>query len=87
MTVDEAIKQVAQDLNLNEFVVRRAYYSVFEFIKDTATKLPLKEEFLSKEELQKLKKVFHIPALGKIDLPYTKYETIWKRYLNKRDKK
>jgi predicted nucleotidyltransferase len=59
---------------------------MFEFIKDTVTELPLKEEFLSKEDLDKLKKVFYMPALGKISVPYRRYKGIWEAYLNKKAK-
>lgn len=83
MTVDEAIKQVAINMNLDECVVRRAYYSMFEFIKDTVIELPLKEEFLSREDLGELKKVFYMPILGKIDVPYSRYKKVWNVYLNK----
>ena len=81
MTVEEAIKKVSKELNIEECVVRRAYYSVFEFIMDTVTEMPLKEDFLSKEELSKLKKVFYLPSLGKIDIPYLRYKGIWENYL------
>ena len=84
MTIDEAIKQVSQELELPEDVVRRAYYSMFEFIKETAMELPLKEEFLSREDLRELKKVFHLPLIGKITVPYSQYKRIWEAYLNKR---
>jgi hypothetical protein len=84
MTVDEAIKQVSAELEIDEYVVRRAYYSMFEFIKDTISELPLKEDFLSKEELSKLKKVFYLPSLGKINVPYSRYKKVWEAYLKKK---
>lgn len=87
MVLEEAIKQVAEELNIDEYVVRRVYYSVFEFIKDTVAEMPLKEEFLSKEDFEKLKRVFYIPGLGKIVIPYRTYEAVWKAYLNKKGKK
>ena len=87
MTVEEAIKQVSAELGIDEYVVRRAYYSMFEFIKETATELPLKEEFLSKEEFSELKKVFYLPSLGKIDVPYQRYKGIWKGYLDRKAKR
>jgi hypothetical protein len=85
MTVDEAIKQVSEELNIDEYVVRRAYYSQFEFIIETVTQLPLKEKFLSKEELSELKKVFYMPSLGKINVPYSRYKKVWEAYLKKKE--
>lgn len=87
MVLEEAIKQVAEELNIDEYVVRRVYYSVFEFIKDTVAEIPLKEEFLSKEDFEKLKRVFYIPGLGKIVIPYRTYKAVWKAYLNKKGKR
>lgn len=87
MTVDEAIKQVSVELGIDEYVVRRAYYSMFEFIKDTVSELPLKEDFLSKEELSKLKKVFYLPSLGKVTVPYSRYRKVWEAYLKKKERK
>jgi hypothetical protein len=83
MTVEEAIKQVSEELGIDEYVVRRAYYSMFEFIQETVMELPLKEEFLSEEEFSELKKVFYMPILGKIDVPYSRYKKVWNAYLNK----
>lgn len=87
MTIDEAVKQVAEDLGLEECVVRRAYYSMFEFIKDTVTEMPLKEEFLSKEDFEKLKKVFYLPGFGKVFISYGRYKKVWENYLKKKAKK
>ena len=86
MTVEEAIKQVSEELGIDEYVVRRAYYSMFEFIKETVMELPLKEEFLSEEEFSELKKVFYLPSLGKISVPYHRYKGIWKGYLERKAK-
>lgn len=87
MTVEEAIKQVSEELGIDEYVVRRAYYSMFEFIQETVMELPLKEEFLSEEEFSELKKVFYLPSLGKIDVPYRRYKGIWKGYLERKAKR
>jgi hypothetical protein len=87
MTVEEAIKQVSIELGIDEYVVRRAYYSMFEFIKETVMKMPLKEEFLSEKEFGELKKVFYLPSLGKIDVPYQRYKGIWKGYLERKAKR
>ena len=86
MTVDEAIKQIAEEQGFDEHVVRRVYYSVFEFIKDTVIEMPLKEELLDKKEFEKLDRVFYIPGLGKVTIPYTRYKKIWEAYQSKRNK-
>ena len=86
MTVDEAIKQVSEELKLEECVVRRVYYSMFECIIEKAAEIPFKKEFLSREEFEKLNKVFYMPGLGKIVTPYSRYKKVWEAYLKKKAK-
>ena len=80
MTVDDAIEQVARELNIERCVVKRVYYSMFEFILNTTAHMPLKEEFLDKKEFNELHKVFLIPRIGKVTIPYYKYNAIWEGY-------
>ena len=86
MTVDEAISQVAEELGLEFHVVRRAYLSMYEFIVQEVGNMQLKEEFLSKEEYEKVSKIFNFPVIGKIAMPYSKYKGVWEGYLKKLDK-
>lgn len=83
MTVDEAILQVAEELGLEVHVVRRVYYSMYEFILQEVGDMQLKEEFLSKEEYKKVSKIFNFPVIGKIAMPYSKYKGVWEGYLRK----
>ena len=46
-------------------VVRAAYLSQWQFIRNTIEALPLKEE-LSEEEFNQLRTSFNLPSLGKI---------------------
>ena len=87
MTVEEAIRQVSEELSVDEHVVRRAYYSMFEFIEDRISELPLKERLLSKEELSELKKTFILPKLGKVTVPYGRYNGVWEWWLKRKEKK
>lgn len=63
-------------MSLDEEVIDLAYKSFFEFIRQSISKLPLKED-LSEEEFNKLKTNFNIPSIGKL-------HCIYERYLNKR---
>ena len=48
-------------MNLEEEVVDTAYKSFFEFIRETISALPLKED-LTEEQFKELKTNFNIPA-------------------------
>ncbi len=84
MTIEKVIKQVAKELELDEYVVRRAYYSMFEFIIETVSGMSLKDEFLSKKDFEKVKNTFYLPILGRITIPYAKYEAIWEYHILKK---
>lgn len=63
--MDEIYAKVAADMGLPIEVVRAAYLSQWQFIRNTIEALPLKEE-LSEEEFNQLRTSFNLPSLGKI---------------------
>lgn len=87
MKYKDALKKLSLEMNLDEEVVDTAYKSFFEFIKESISSLPLKEN-LTEEEFSKLKTNFNIPALGKLHCTYERYLNKKKQYKygNKEDK-
>lgn len=77
--MDEIYKKVSEDLNIPVEVVKLAYESGFEFMKDTIEKLPLKED-LTEEEFNKLRTNFNLPSLGKLICTYKEYKSTKKRF-------
>lgn len=63
--LNEIYEQVAKDLGLEPEVVKAAYQSQWQFIRNTIEALPLKGE-LSEEEFSQLRTSFNIPSLGKL---------------------
>lgn len=63
--MDEIYAKVAADMGVPIEVVRAAYLSQWQFIRNTIEALPLKEE-LSEEEFHQLRTSFNLPSLGKI---------------------
>lgn len=68
-------KQISEELEIPEEVVKKAYDSFWEFIKYKIEELPLKEE-LNEEEFNKLRTNFNIPSLGKLCCTYDKFAAI-----------
>ena len=64
MKYKDIIKKLSSEMNLEEEVVDIAYKSFFEFIRETISALPLKED-LTEEQFKELKTNFNIPALGR----------------------
>ena len=63
--MDEIYAKVAADMGIPIELVRDAYLSQWQFIRNTIEALPLKEE-LSEEEFNQLRTSFNLPSLGKI---------------------
>lgn len=63
--MDEIYAKVTADMGIPIEVVRAAYLSQWQFIRNTIEALPLKEE-LSEEEFNQLRTSFNLPSLGKI---------------------
>lgn len=76
MKYKDILKKLSSEMNLDEEVVDTAYKSFFEFIRETISALPLKED-LTEEQFKELKTNFNIPALGKLHCTY-------ERFLNKK---
>ena len=73
----EIIKKLAEELNLSKEAVESAYRAYWKFIREKISSLPLKKN-ISKEDFDKLKTNFNLPALGKLYCDYNKWEIITK---------
>lgn len=69
--LDNIAKEVSSKLGLPRQVILNVYKSFWEFIKDTAEELPLKED-LTEEDFNDLKLNFNLPYIGKL---YCNYDT------------
>lgn len=76
---EDLFKSVSEELNIPEEVVKKAYYSFWEFIRTKIQDLPLKED-LSEEEFNELKTNFNIPSLGKLSCTYDRFLGVRERY-------
>ena len=72
-------EQVSQELNLPSEVVKKAYYSFYEFMREHIKALPLKDN-ISKEEFDKLRTNFNLPSLGKLSCTYTRMVGVNERF-------
>lgn len=79
MNYQEVLNQVANKLNIPVEVVKEAYKSYWEYIRNTISKLPLKED-LSEEEFNKLRTNFNVPSIGKLACPYDRYKALKDSY-------
>lgn len=79
MNYNNIVAKVAEDLELPEEVVNRAYKSYWEFIKKTIKDLPLKED-ISIEKFSELRTNFNIPSLGKLSCTYDRMASIKKKF-------
>ena len=70
---------VSNDTGLPKEVIDRTYKAYWMYIRDTISKLPLKEN-LTEEEFSTLKTNFNIPSLGKLTCNYERYLGIKKRF-------
>lgn len=64
MTIEQAIRQAANELHIPVSVCKLAYRSMWKFIKERIRELPLKED-LTDEQFDTLKTNFNIPSIGK----------------------
>lgn len=76
---EDLFKSVSEELNIPEEVVKKAYYSFWEFIRTKIQDLPLKED-LSEEEFNELKTNFNIPSLGKLSCTYDRFLGVRERF-------
>lgn len=67
--LNDIYKEVSEELNIPEEVVKEAYRSFWGFIRHTIEELPLKED-LNMEQFSDLRTNFNIPSLGKLHCTY-----------------
>lgn len=75
----DIIKQLSEELNIEESDIIKVYGSFWQFIRDNIQKLPLKDS-ISEEDFNKLKTNFNIPKLGKMSCTYNRYKNCKKKY-------
>lgn len=71
--------KVSDELNIPVEVVKAAYRSYWEFIRQTIKSLPLKED-INEEEFSKLRTNFNIPSLGKLCVTWNRFMGCKKRF-------
>jgi hypothetical protein len=79
MKLEEAILRVSGKTGIPKEVVKAAYKSQWEFIRQHIEELPLKED-LSKEEFDRLRTNFNVPSLGKMSCTYDRYIAVKKEF-------
>lgn len=79
MTYDQIFKRISEELSIPIEVVKLAYDSYWEFIRQNIQELPLKED-LTEEEFNKLNTNFNIPSLGKLVCTYERNLGVKEKY-------
>lgn len=74
----ETINRLSRELGLSESTVTKTYKAYWQFIRETITDLPLKEE-MTEEEFSRLQTNFNIPNLGKLACHYQRWQGVKKR--------
>lgn len=75
----DIISKVSEELGLPKEVVKAAYNSFWEYIRNQIKNLPLKEE-LTKEDFDNLQTNFNIPSLGKLSCTHDRYINVKNRF-------
>lgn len=84
MKYKKVINQLSKELDIPEEVIKTAYNSYWEFIKETIQNLPLKE-CISQEEINKLRVNFNIPSIGKLYCDLNRVVRIKNNFNSKRN--
>ena len=76
----DVFEEVAAKHGLPAEVVEKVYKYYWEFVKDTLSNLPLKDD-MSEEEFSKLRTSINVPSLGKFSCTYDRYIGVKKRFI------
>ena len=82
-SVNQAVKQVARKLSVDQKLVEAVYRSYWKFIKEHISSLNLRN--IDKEEFDSIVTNFNIPYIGKLYVGYgrvEKYKKQFKKYRN-----
>ena len=82
-SVNQAVKQVARKLSVDQKLVEAVYRSYWKFIKEHISGLNLRN--IDKEEFDSIVTNFNIPYIGKLYVGYgrvEKYKKQFKKYRN-----
>lgn len=80
---NKIFEDVAKEYDLPVREVKRAYMSMWRYLRKEIVALPLKgEHILTEEEFNDLNPQFNIPSIGKLNVQYDKYLRLKNRYLS-----
>jgi hypothetical protein len=84
-SVNQAVKQVARKLCVDQKLVEQVYRSYWRFIKEHISSLNLRN--IDKEEFDSIVTNFNIPYIGKLYVGYGRVEKYKKQFKKKRNDK
>lgn len=84
-SVNQAVKQVARKLSVDQKLVEQVYRSYWRFIKEHISSLNLRN--IDKEEFDSIVTNFNIPYIGKLYVGYGRVEKYKKQFKKKRNDK
>ena len=70
--MQETISRLSRELGLSEETITKTYRAYWQFIRQTISDLPLKEN-LTEGEFSRLQTNFNIPNLGKLACTYNRW--------------
>ena len=84
-SVNQAVKQVARKLSVDQKLVEQVYRSYWRFIKEHISSLNLRN--INQEEFDSIVTNFNIPYIGKLYVGYGRVEKYKKQFKKKRNDK
>lgn len=84
-SVNQAVKQVARKLSVDQKLVEQVYRSYWRFIKEHISSLNLRN--IDKKEFDSIVTNFNIPYIGKLYAGYGRVEKYKKQFKKKRNDK
>jgi hypothetical protein len=84
-SVNQAVKQVARKLSVDQKLVEQVYRSYWRFIKEHISSLNLRN--IDKEKFDSIVTNFNIPYIGKLYVGYGRVEKYKKQFKKKRNDK
>jgi hypothetical protein len=84
-SVNQAVKQVARKLSVDQKLVEQVYRSYWRFIKEHISSLNLRN--IDKEKFDSIVTNFNIPYIGKLYTGYGRVEKYKKQFKKKRNDK
>ncbi len=79
----EIYPQVAKDMGITVEEVRYTYMMFIKHLIDIMGEIDLSKD-MTEEEFKQLRTNFNIPSVGKIGLPYDRFQYLRKAYINQK---